>query len=150
MIFYLFIDNNLYPSFIVPSSFHQIALKTTLYHQTNKQTKIQTSPPWTPLETSNAPTVSKGSQTHNKPPVTSTAKHYFLFLLEVDTYSLLFASRLRRFSSSSVTPLCSSQSFFSCSKARRLSSSSRIWTSSCCKRINYLNMRSILMIMTVL
>lgn len=67
----------------------------------------------------------------NKPPKEQQRNVYFLLLLVEDTYSLLFASRLRRFSSSSVTPLCSSQSFFSCSNARRRSSNSRTCDSSC-------------------
>lgn len=46
--------------------------------------------------------------------------------LKICTYSLLFASRLRRFSSSTVMPFVLSHSCFSCSKARLRSSNSRI------------------------
>lgn len=48
---------------------------------------------------------------------------------QTDTHSLLLASRLRLRISSRVMLLCCSQSPFSCSKALRRSSNSRIWSS---------------------
>lgn len=53
-------------------------------------------------------------------------------MFEMSTYSLQFASKLRRFNSSTVMPFVLSHSCFSCSNARLRSSSSRICISRAC------------------